>query len=334
MNHTRNALLKKSALALLCAAALTGSVNVWAKDKSVASTTATDAKAQVPGFFRFNLGDMRITALYDGVATLPASFFKGVSVEEVETSWKSTHDFTPKGIEDSVNAYVIDTGKQLIMVDAGGSKCFPAMGELTGNLRQAGYAPSDIDAILITHFHPDHGCGVSDENGRAVYGKADIYVDEKEAAFWLSTEQAAKAPKEAQGLFLGIQKAIAPYQSSNHLKTFKAGAPLWDGVQTIAAHGHTPGHTVYQFTSKGQTAIFWGDLVHSTQMQLANPNIAFFYDADPVQAIASRKNILAQAASHQWLVGGAHIAFPGLGYVRDAGAGYDWTAVKYQSALK
>ena len=298
------------------------------------SASAKDTATQAPGFFRFNLGNMKITALYDGVATLPASFFKGIRPEEVESNWKMTHDYTPRGIEDSVNAYLVDTGEQLIMVDAGGSQCFPAMGELKDNLRQAGYAPSDVDAILITHFHPDHGCGISDAQGNALYNNATVYVDEKEAAYWLSAEQTAKAPKEAQGMFLMEQKAVAPYQASHRLQTFKAGAELFKGVQAIAAYGHTPGHTVYQFNSNGQTAIFWGDLVHSNQMQLDNPKIAFEYDFDQKQAVTTRESILAQAAKNQWLVGGVHIPFPGLGYVRAVGAGYDWTAVKYQSTLK
>ena len=322
--------MKHTSIALIMSAlAFTFAANASAKSDPV-----IDTQTQAPGFFRFNLGHMKITALYDGVATLPASFFKGISPTEVENNWKSTHDYTPKGIEDSVNAYLIDTGEQLIMVDAGGSQCFPAMGELKDNLRQAGYAPSDVDAILITHFHPDHGCGISDAQGNALYSKATVYVEEKEAAYWLSAEQTAKAPKEVQGLFLMQQKATAPYQASHRLKTFKAGAELFTGVKSIAAYGHTPGHTVYQFDSNGQTAIFWGDLVHSNRMQLANPKIAFEYDFNQKQAIATRETILAQAAKNQWLVGGAHIPFPGLGYVHAMGNGYDWNAVKYQSTLK
>ena len=331
MNHSIRNVFKKIPLSIISMTALTSSAGVWAQD---AVATASAQKAQAPGFFRFKLGQMNITALYDGVATLPASFFKGIRSEDVENNWKSTHDYTPRGIEDSVNAYLVDTGTQLIMVDAGGSQCFPAMGELKDNLSQAGYAPSDVDAILITHFHPDHGCGISDAQGNALYNNATVYVDEKEAAYWLSAEQTAKAPKEAQGMFLMEQKAVAPYQASQRLKTFKAGAILFPGVKSIAAYGHTPGHTVYQFDSEGQTAVFWGDLVHSHQMQLNNPKIAFEYDIDQKQAIATRESILAQAAKNNWLIGGAHIPFPGLGYVRTMGTSYDWSAVKYQSTVK
>ena len=319
---------RTTAMLIMSAITLTFAVSASATSNMV------DTKTQSPGFFRFNLGNMKVTALYDGVATLPASFFKGIPPEEVENNWKKTHDYTPKGIEDSVNAYLIETDEKIIMVDAGGSQCFPAMGQLQDNLRQAGYAPSDVDAILITHFHPDHGCGISDAQGNALYNKATVYVEEKEAAYWLSAEQTAAAPQEAQGMFLMQQKAVAPYQASHRLQTFKAGSELFQGVKSIAAYGHTPGHTVYQFDSKDQTAVFWGDLVHSNQMQLNNPKIAFEYDFDQKEAVATREIILAQAAKKQWLIGGAHIPFPGLGYVRTQGTGYEWTSVKYQSALK
>ena len=327
--------MKRTTIALMISAiALSNSNHVWAKstDTSIIETQAI--AQQAPGFFRFNLGKMRITALYDGLATLPASFFKGISSTDVESNWKSTHDYTPNGIEDSVNAYLIDTGNNLIMVDAGGSKCFPNMGELKDNLRQTGYAPNDVDAIVITHFHPDHSCGISDAQGQALYSNATIYVNEKEAAYWLNAEQTAKAPKEVQGMFLMQQKAVAPYQANRRFKTFKAGDELFSGVKAIAAYGHTPGHTIYQFNSEGQTAIFWGDLVHSYQMQLNNPKIAFEYDYDQKQAVSTREQVLAQAAKNLWLVGGSHIPFPGLGHVRPASRGYDWTAVKYQSVLK
>jgi hypothetical protein len=69
-------------------------------------------------------------------------------------------------------------------------------------------------------------------------------------------------------------------------------------------------------------------------MQLQNPSIAFEYDYNQAQAISTRQSILTQAATNHGLVGAAHIAFPGLGYVGQTETGYDWTAVKYQSTMK
>ena len=194
----------------------------------------------------------------------------------------------------------------------------------------------DIDPATgaIARFQVAQTVLFTDAQGQALYSNATIYVNEKEAAYWLNAEQTAKAPKEVQGMFLMQQKAVAPYQANRRFKTFKAGDELFSGVKTIAAYGHTPGHTIYQFNSEGQTAIFWGDLVHSYQMQLNNPKIAFEYDYDQKQAVSTREQVLAQAAKNQWLVGGSHIPFPGLGYVRPASTGYDWTTVKYQSVLK
>jgi hypothetical protein len=41
--------------------------------------------------------------------------------------------------------------------------------------------------------------------------------------------------------------------------------------------------------------------------------------------------VLGDAAQHGYLVGGAHLSFPGLGYVRSANGHYEWVPVPYQT---
>ena len=50
-----------------------------------------------------------------------------------------------------------ERGSPGILVDGGSFRLLVDMGSGTGaRLAAAGYTPTDIDAILITHFHPDH----------------------------------------------------------------------------------------------------------------------------------------------------------------------------------
>jgi len=70
-------------------------------------------------------------------------------------------------VETSVNAYLINTGSKLVMVDAGSGSLFgPTLGKLVANLRAAGYQPEQVDEIYITHMH----CGSRGRSGRGRQG--------------------------------------------------------------------------------------------------------------------------------------------------------------------
>ena len=294
--------------------------------------TSSAQTMQVPGYFRTQVGAMRVTALFDGNIPLPAPIFKGISTDDVKKRWQVMYDETPDGVQTAVSAYLINTGHQNILVDTGAANCFgSSLGHFLNNLKTAGYQASDIDAILITHLHPDHSCGLVDNDNQTVFKNATVYMDEKEAAYWLSADEAQKAPKNLQPFFPMAQKSITPYQKTGQLKTFKAGENIVEGIQSIAEYGHTPGHVGYLFKSNGQKMLIWGDLVHSYSLQLKNPQIAIEFDQNSAQAIESRLRILSKTASEGTLVGGAHMPFPGLGHIVTEEWGYAWIPSKYST---
>ena len=47
------------------------------------------------------------------------------------------------------------------------------------------------------------------------------------------------------------------------------------------------------------------------------------YDVHPEQAITTRRKLFKQASAERTLLLGYHMPFPGLGYVRADGAGYE-----------
>jgi hypothetical protein len=96
------------------------------------------------------------------------------------------------------------------------------------------------------------------------------------------------------------------------------------GIKAIPAHGHTAGHSTYKIESKGQTLVLWGDLMHVAAVQFENPSVTIQFDTDSKAAAVERKKGYADAAQQSYLVGAAHLAFPGLGYVRKEGKGYAW----------
>jgi glyoxylase-like metal-dependent hydrolase (beta-lactamase superfamily II) len=98
-------------------------------------------------------------------------------------------------------------------------------------------------------------------------------------------------------------------------------------VLVLPLTGHTPGHVGYRVRSGGQELLIWGDIIHWPAVQFARPDAAMTYDVDPGQAIATRKQILQEAAAKNLLVAGMHLPFPGLVRVRYDGAVFGMAVV-------
>jgi hypothetical protein len=64
-------------------------------------------------------------------------------------------------------------------------------------------------------------------------------------------------------------------------------------------------------------------------VQFAQPAVTIAFDASKRAAALQRKRAFADAALHGYLVGAAHVSFPGLGRVQPSGRGYIWLPVNY-----
>jgi glyoxylase-like metal-dependent hydrolase (beta-lactamase superfamily II) len=171
-------------------------------------------------------------------------------------------------------------------------------------------------------------------NARA-FPNATLRIDKADTDFWLSEAVMNRAPENTRDFFKGAMASANPYLAAGKLKTFEGETELVPGVTAVPTHGHTPGHTIYRIESKGQTLVLWGDLMHVAAVQFDNPNVTIAFDTDSKKALAQRRKAFAEAAKKGWLVGVAHVSFPGLGHLRAApnGKGYTWVPLNY-STLK
>ena len=180
-------------------------------------------------------------------------------------------------------------------------------------------------------MHPDH-VGNLVANGKLVFANATVRAGKGDADMFLSKENLDKAPEAMKGFFQGAQASVNPYVAAGKFKPIEANGELVPGIRSIAAVGHTPGHTIYAVESKGQKLVVWGDLVHVAAVQFPDPGVAIQFDSDAKKAVAERKKDFADAAKQGYFVAIAHISFPGLGQLRTDGAGYRWLPVNYSSA--
>ncbi|MGK2899468.1 MAG: MBL fold metallo-hydrolase [Burkholderiaceae bacterium] len=297
-----------------------------------AHAAAPQVKTQAPGYYRAVLGDFEITALSDGTFVAPMDELL-TNTTVAATQKALARSFLKSPIETSVNGYLINTGSKLVLIDTGAAKLFsPTLGHLVDNLKAAGYQPEQVDEIYITHLHVDHVGGLVAE-GKMVFPNAIVRADRRDADYWLSAANLEKAPADAKGFFQGAMASLNPYVAAGRFKPFDGDTELVPGIQAIAAPGHTPGHSIYKVSSQGQTLMLWGDLMHVAAVQFAAPAVTMQFDTDSKSAAVQRKRAYAEAASKGYLVGSAHLSFPGLGHLRAEGKGYVWVPLNY-SGLK
>ena len=312
----------------LSALAIAASLVPFSPAIGTAHAEAAPQHSQVPGYYRMALGELEVTALYDGYVDLDAKLLLGASKAEVQRLLASKF-LAGEKVQTAVNAYLINAGGKLILVDAGAAKAFgPTLGFIGEQIRAAGYSPDKVDVVLLTHLHADHVAGLLDAAGQPLFPNAEIRVAQTEADFWLSEANAAKAPEGFKPFFEIARKSVAPYQAAGRFKPFSGEVDL-GGVKAVASNGHTPGHTSFLVESAGQRLLILGDAVHSHAVQFARPEVAIEFDSDKKAAVAARKKLFAWAAKDKLLVSGMHLPFPGIGHVRTDGKGYAWVPVEY-----
>src|SRR5450830_1089395 len=316
----------KSFLKLAIVAAITTSAAFVAMYSTSALAAAPMAKVPAPAFFRFALGDFEVTALSDGTVDLPVDQLLKQAPEKTKKELANAYLSVPT--ETSVNAYLINTGSKLILVDGGAGALFgPTLGKMLANL-----TASDVDEIYITHMHPDHVGGLM-QDGKLAFPNAIVRADERESAYWLSEANLAKAPEGSKGFFQGASASLKPYVDAHHFQPFKNNGELVPGITSYSSYGHTEGHTSYVVESHGKKMIIAGDLIHVGAVQFDHPQVTIGFDTTPKAAMESRFRIFDEAAKEGDIVAAAHIPFPGLGHIRVVGKGatksYQWTPLNY-----
>ncbi len=293
-----------------------------------ADAAAPQAKTAPPGFYRFMVGKIEVTVLSDGTVDLPFDkILTNTTPEKVQAAF--ARSFLKAPVETSVNAFLVNTGSKLVMIDSGAGSSFgPTLGLLPHNLEAAGYKPEQVDEIYVTHMHSDHLGGLA-PGGKMAFPNATLRMDQRESGHWLDENKMQAAPEGWQGTFKAAMALTRPYADAGKLKPFDGETELVPGVTAVPAYGHTPGHTVYMVESEGQRLVLWGDLMHVAAIQFEDPSVTIQYDSDSPAAMAQRAKQFAEAAQSQSWVGAAHLQFPGIGHLRAQGDAYAFVPANY-----
>lgn len=230
---------------------------------------------------------------------MPNSLFYGKNDSD------SINILSPEGsVPSSISCFLIEKKGKKMLFDTGNGP--DKGGRLLALLDSMDIKPTDIDYVMITHFHGDHIGGLM-RDGKPVFTQSEVYVPEEEYDYWITNARRVKKEHRDNAAFAAsVMKAYA-----GHLHRFAYTDALPLGVKALPAPGHTPGHTVYQ---AGRLLVI-GDLMHGYALQMQNPKICAAYDMDRKKAVESRVKYIGYVKDKKLIMAGMHL--PGNGVIEE-----------------
>ncbi|MGQ0567071.1 MAG: MBL fold metallo-hydrolase [Gemmobacter sp.] len=271
--------------------------------------------ASSAGFNRFKLGSFEVTTLLGGTRTVenPQEIF-GLNVTPEEFAAAAAANFIPT---DKAQFYfaptVVNTGAELVLFDTGLNP-----EGITASLAAAGYAPDQVDVVVLTHMHGDHIGGLAGDGG-ATFPNARIVTGAVEHNHWMG------AGNE------GFDAKVRPL--NDKITFLEDGGSVAGGITAMAAFGHSPGHMAYQIESNGARVVVTADTANHFVWSLGYPDWEVSFDMDKAAAAATRRAVFGMLAADRVPFIGYHMPFPSLGFVEAQGDGFRYVPASYQMTV-
>ena len=273
--------------------------------------------------FEFSLGDFKCVSISDGRQPIDAemlpTFFAGSSPDDLAAALRR-HGMTPAGFELQCSPLLIDTGDERVLVDSGGGSVFHAhLGKVVPGLAAAGYQPSDIDIIVLTHGHLDHVCGGIDGDGAMIFPNARQLMARGEWEYWTEqTDAGAMGEKFFEDVRF-TQDCLRAMRGQ--MQFIEPGDEIAPGIRAIATPGHTR-HHISLAVASGESRLLCAADTMDLPIHIERTDWHPDWDELPDLGMESRKLLLRRAVDEQALIHAFHFPFPGVGYAREAGDGW------------
>lgn len=265
-------------------------------------------------------GSAELTVISDGTLTLPLGFvFPDAPQEELRTVL-AEHGLPTDAIQPDCNVTIVRSGDRLVVFDVGaGPNFMPTTGKLVEGLAEAGIDPADVTDVVITHAHPDHLWGLTDDFDELVFPDADYHIGQAEWDFWSSPDTINKVPEDRQTFVVGAQARFAVLE--DRISFLNGGDEVLPGIEAVATPGHTPGHLSFMVHG-AEPVLIVGDAISNSVLSFARPDWPTASDHDPDEGVKTRLSLLDRLANERARAIGFHFPHPGAGYVERMGGAF------------
>ena len=272
-------------------------------------------------FHRFKIGTMTATIVSDGPLLLdaPERTFLGPGPAALSTSLTAAGQ--PAGrIRVEQNCLLLETAGKKVLFDngMGSEKLYgPDSGRLLHSLREAGVAPAEIDAMVLTHAHCDHCWGTMADDGTPNFPNATLYLSREELDFWTSAASGSRLSRSVAG----VRRHLLPLR--DRIRLIRDEEEFLPGVHALATPGHTPGHMAFLFDGGW---CLTGDVAFHDPLSYSFPDAESVYDTDRDLGVRTRRRLLDRLVADRLSVVGYHHPWPGLGRLERTGGTFRFVA--------
>lgn len=284
----------------------------------------------VPSRYALRIGDIDVMIVSDGVLPLPTQMLGHNADPAARASWMENMFLPADAFDWPLNAVIVRSGEQTILVDAGlgldPDLHLPRAGQLVKRLEAADIDLASVTDLVLTHLHMDHIGGLVVEGVKErLRPDLRIHVASAEVDFWEAPDFSSTRMPQGfpDALRATAKKFLSEYRS--YLRPFDEQQQIAPGVVARRTGGHTPGHCVIRVASGDDALTFAGDAVFAVGFD--QPDWHNGFEHDPEEAARVRVELLRQISASGELLVATHLPFPSVGRVAVAGEAFRWVPV-------
>nr|WP_244965643.1 MBL fold metallo-hydrolase [Methylobacterium soli] len=301
--------------------------NAGRTDPGYAGPPSAGGEELVPSRYAVRIGEIDVLVVSDGVLPLPTKMLGHNVDQAVRAAWLNDMFLPTDAFDWSLNAVVVRSGDQTILVDAGlgldPNLNLPRAGLLVRRLEAVGIDLKTVTDVVLTHMHMDHVGGLLvDGVKEQLRPDLRIHVAAAEVKFWEAPDFThVDMPQGFPDALRAAAKRFAQDYRSQ-LRLFDEEHQVAPGVIVQRTGGHTPGHSVVRMASGGDRLTFAGDAVFTVGFE--HPDWHNGFEHDPEEAARVRVRLLRELAATGEQLIATHLPFPSVGRVAVDGDAFRW----------
>jgi glyoxylase-like metal-dependent hydrolase (beta-lactamase superfamily II) len=195
-------------------------------------------------------------------------------------------------IKGAMHPILVETGDDLVLIDAGFGPELPEMLEgryelrreanLLDHMDEAGFGAGDVTRVILSHLDPDHvGWALTPPS----FPNATVYVQEA------ALEEARQMPDKdgRRAAVPAVEKGL----DEGWCELLDGDDEVLPGIKVEVRAGHSAGHQVVWIEDNDDAALYTGDLAPAKIW--LDPDLIAGVDTDPKAARKNRIEVLSEA---------------------------------------